>query len=292
MAKEISEKVEGSSGEILPLKVGGKDVYNPTPPFELAGKTIIAARVEDRDKESGSEVRFFELTQNAEWKLMEEEPRFLMQDPFVCRIGGNLVLGGVEVDWEKMGYKTVFYSGVDLFHLRYLTSGPAKMKDIRLVQLRDGMIGVFTRPQGEIGGRGKIGFTTINNLKELNSEVIANAKLIENQFGEEQWGGVNQALLLPDGRVGVLGHVAEFTKEENRCYKAMAFIFDPVTGKSTPMKIVAERNDFPATTAKRDDLWDIVFPAGLVLEEGGAVLYAGLSDTGIGRVKIRNPFIG
>ena len=48
------------------------------------------------------------------------------------------------------------------------------MKDIRLILLSDNRIGVFTRPQGKIGGRGRIGFMIVNSLKELGLDISEN----------------------------------------------------------------------------------------------------------------------
>ena len=42
-------------------------------------------------------------------------------------------------------------------------TGPPKMKDIRFLQLLDGRILVLTRPQGERGGRGRIGFCVVDS---------------------------------------------------------------------------------------------------------------------------------
>jgi hypothetical protein len=70
----------------------------------------------------------------------------------------------------------------------------------------------------------------------------------------------------------------------------MSFIFDPRTGENTPMKIIATREDFPTTAAKRTDLEKVVFPAGIVQRGKRVVLCAGLSDTSVGMKKISNPF--
>ena len=193
------------------------------------------------------------------------------------------MFGGVKKDWEKGVYWTEFYVGDDIHTLEYLARGPENMKDIRLVQLPDGRIGVFTRPQGEVGGLGKIGFTIVEELSRLNADVIGQAGLIEDQFGEKRWGGVNQALLLANGRIGVLGHVAEFEVDGTKRYSAMTFVFDPDLRKSTPMQVIAVREDFPMTAAKRPDLKHVVLPAGIVLNgDQTAQLFVGLSDIGVG----------
>ncbi len=279
------------NGCLLPLIVEGKDVYNPTPPFTIGGRELVAARVESRENERGSKVVFFEKIGDG-WKVVLDYPVFDMQDPFVTTIDGKLVFGGVQVDWKSGIYTTVFYVGEDINNLKHLTGGPKGMKDIRLVQLQDRKIGVFTRPQGEVDGLGRIGFTTIDKLAGLNAGVIEKATLIKDQFKKNQWGGVNQALLLANGKIGVLGHVAEFDTNKGKRYSAMSFVFDPVSGGSTPMKVIATRENFPDTPAKRLDLKQVVFPGGLVLNGAGiADLYVGLSDAKIGQLKIKNPFV-
>ena len=89
-----------------------KDVYNITAPFEDGGVQYIAGRVESRDSEQ-SQVVFF-TGSGHEWTAEPGLPRLNLQDPFVCRIDGQLVVGGVEVfdDEERPGqlnYRTVFY---------------------------------------------------------------------------------------------------------------------------------------------------------------------------------------
>ena len=74
------------------------------------------------------------------------------------------------------------------------------MKDIRLIAMENGKIGVFTRPQGE--GPGTIGFTTVNSLEQLSIAVINDAPL--GSFMPEEWGGANEIHLLEDGLLGVL----------------------------------------------------------------------------------------
>ena len=150
------EKIQVNSSKIkFILKQNGKDVYNITAPFFADGKTWIAGRVEARDSEY-SRIGFFEESEG-EWVETEREALNL-QDPFVTRIGGKLVLGGVEVfdDEERPGYlnyRTVFYRGDGILDLSRFAVGPDRMKDIRLCELEDGRILVLTRPQGERGGR-------------------------------------------------------------------------------------------------------------------------------------------
>ena len=92
------------------------------------------------------------------------------------------------------------------------------------------------------------------------------------------WCGVNSAQLLPDGRVDVLAHVAHFDSALNRHYYAARFIFDYHSGQSSPIEIVACRDDFLPGESKRDDLRDVVFPAGWLQMPEGRLLFCGTSD--------------
>jgi len=57
------------------------------------------------------------------------------------------------------------------------------------------------------------------------------------------------------------------------------------------MEIIATRNEFPPTEAKRPDLQDVVFSGGLVRHgDGTATLYAGLSDARAGCITLPDPF--
>lgn len=273
----------------------GLDVYNITAPFVDMGKTIIAARVEERDSEN-SEVMFFE-EKNQEWIPCDSTVSFPLQDPFVCKINNQLIFGGVEtfIDSQKsggMGWRTLFFRGNSIKDLNYFTSGPDGMKDIRLVQCNNGKIMVFTRPQGGPAGRGKIGHIMIENLEQLTIENINKANLLNNQFYSTEWGGVNQALQLKNGLLGILGHIACFEQDGSRHYYSTVFVFDPVSRKASPMEIIACRDDFPEGPAKRDDLYDVIFPGGIIrYPNGGAVLYAGVSDTEAHKISIPDPFL-
>ncbi len=277
--------------------VQGMDVYNPTAPFSDDGETRLAARVESRDSETDSHVRFFRMVNTDTWECVPDTPDLPLQDPFTTWIHGELIVGGVRFPVGDMQWETWFYRGEDVASLKHFASGPRGMKDIRLVELKDGRIGVFSRPQGKVGGRGKIGFLIINTLDELEKVDIYNAPLIEGQYTDDTWGGVNEAQLLEDGRIGCLGHAAEFRKHasgmEVKHYRSVSFVFDPVTLTATPLKTAAERHVFPVGEAKRSpELDDIVISGGLNrFANGMAELYVGLSDVNCGRVVIKDPFV-
>ncbi|WP_249305905.1 MTP-1 family protein [Lederbergia citrea] len=296
LLEEFARKEQPHSPEKINFKnVGGNDVYNITAPFEDDGELVIAGRVESRDSEH-SEIVFF-VKRGDNWVPKENAPIFQLQDPFYTRIGGELILGGVQIfphpkEEGALGWRTVFYRGENLNSLQEFAKGPDGMKDIRLIELQDGKIGVFTRPQGEKGGRGKIGFAIIPSLSDLTIDVINDAPLLANQFIDQEWGGVNETHLLSNGLIGVLGHIASFDQENDRHYYPMIFTFNPETGSYSDIQLIATRSHFLEGPAKRPDLMDVVFSGGLVRKnDGTAELYAGISDAEAQKITIKDPFL-
>ncbi|WP_054025985.1 MTP-1 family protein [Bacillus sp. FJAT-28004] len=296
-AYQASGKVAREAQKIhfVGTSVEGKDVYNISAPFMDEGVPVIAGRVESRDSEH-SEIMFF-IEQGGEWIPREGAPVLRLQDPFFTRIAGQLVLGGVEIfphpeNSNMLKWRTVFYRGEGIASLKPFFKGPDGMKDIRLVELRDGSIGVFTRPQGDKGGRGKIGYTNVASLDALSVELIDAAPLLGGQFIDAEWGGANEAHLLVNGLVGVLGHIACYDDSGDRHYYPMAFVFNPEDGKFSDIELIAVRADFLPGPSKRPDLQDVVFSGGLVRHaaEGVAVLYAGISDADAQKLTIADPF--
>jgi hypothetical protein len=186
--------------------------------------------------------------------------------------------------------------------LYYFTTGPDYMKDIRLVELGDGTIGVFSRPRNEDilknhGCEAMIGFSIINSLDELTAEIIENAPFIDSLFEDGEWGGCNQAYLLDSGKIGVIGHLSyshtDFLGENQSAYMNMSFVLDPVTLAVENYKIIGTRDCYPAGPAKMPHLADCAFTSGIVMrEDGKADLYSGLGDCKEGRIVIDYPFAG
>lgn len=284
----------GIAGKLIFGGVDGRDVYNIAAPFEDEGETVIAGRVERRDSEE-SEIVFF-TEKDGVWTPREGAPVLKLQDPFRTEIDGALLIGGVETypDPDNPGrllWRTMLHRGSKIADLKPFFRGPERMKDLRFTRLADGGIGVFTRPQGDKGGRGKIGFLRLDALDDLSVDAIENAPLLENQFDDEEWGGANEIHRLADGRLGVLGHIACFDDRGDRHYYPMAFVFDPETVTHTEMKLLAVRADFLPGSSKRPDLQDVVFSGGLIrLENGKALLYAGVSDAQAQVLEVDDPF--
>ena len=286
--------------------VDGYDVYNCSIPFEKDGKTLIYGRVERRSEWARSWVKLFEKTGPDEYTLIKDAMYYQLEDPYVQWIDGEMILGGTHVQKTNNGktsnYFGYFYRGHDLDDLYFFTTGPRMMKDIRLVPLKDGRIGVFSRPRGQhvvekYGSGSVIGFAMVDDLAQINADLIENAPVIGNLFGVGEWGGCNQCYLLKDGRIGIIGHKCYNDKNEKgeliSVYLNVAFIFDPITHEATEPQVIATRRSYPDGPAKLPSLVDCAFTSGIVLRPDGKVdLYSGIGDTQEGRVTIDNPFPG
>lgn len=300
--KEYKERCSRTvrDAELLHLPtLQGIDLFNPSIPFRSGDSTVMAFRGEARGT-GGSRVFFCRQTPEG-WELLKEMPHFALEDPFVVRIRGELVFGGVrllfrpgeEESGDYIGWQTDFFRGQDIAQLRRFASGPVNMKDIRLVEVGD-CIGVFTRPNGAQCREGRtadIGFCMLNDLSELTPETIARAPLLEDFFEADEWGGVNQAYDLGEGIIGALGHIACRDSAGISHYYSMAFGYDICSGHFTSPQILCDRACFPEFPEKSAALRDILFTAGAERAEGEwLVLYTGISDTRVGRAVVKNPF--
>lgn len=286
------------SAKLVFRGVEGFDVYNPSVPFEWNGKRYIYGRVEKRQEWARSWVRLFEQSGPDDWTVVPDTMVYQLEDPYISVIGKQLVLGGTHVRYNQGRLDTFygyFYKGRDLNDLFYFTTGPDKMKDIRLVELQDGRIGVFSRPRGEevrkaFGSESLIGFTIIGSLDALSADIIGNAPYIRGLFQENEWGGCNQAYLLQSGKIGVIGHIC-YAHGDTSTYMNMAFVLDPQTRQFSDLKIIGTRPCYPDGPAKQHHLTDCAFTAGIEMRPDGKVnLYSGIGDTEAARIVIDYPF--
>ena len=334
VSKSVRELVEEHRDGKEPLKVEtlrfdglgpDKTVYNPAGWFDttVGGKPIrvFAGRVESLDSETDTEVGFFvEGRGKLAGKLVPTHvpiPTLHLQDPFVKKVGDELVIGGVKVETDANGHvtswSTVMYRdhGKGLDHLTPFFKGPKGMKDIRLSRLGNGQILVLTRPQGKRkGGPGKVGYLVVDGLDDLADQGAAgkleNAPLIPGMIPDADWMGSNDPELLANGNLGVLCHLATWKGSGKRKYAAGTFGIkpvyrkDPATGKwkvnrllFTPPKVLFERADFPGAlgrSSKRTDLKDVVFPGKAELAGDKLVVYGGEGDRTVFRLELANPF--
>lgn len=303
--------------------IEGWDVYNVAPflPEQADGDerlVVVIGRAERRDT-CDSKLHFFKEKKDGTCEKIKYAKVLPLEDGFATNIDGETIVGGVtaypnstESDPGRIDYHMVFYRdrGKGLAELEEFTQGPELMKDIRLVELPmvelpespkspKSRIAAFTRPTGGDNGKGKMAYIELNGLDEINPKKLKEAKVIENQFAQGEWGGANQLYPLPDGRIGVVGHIACIDKplpgedKGRRHYYAVSCIYDPDPKKheTTPMEIIATRKNFPKGEAKNTDLQDVVFAGGMVRHGNGkATLYVGLSDAEAGCIEIDDPF--
>jgi hypothetical protein len=283
----------------------GFDVYNTSIPFYWKGKRYIYGRVEKRDEWARSWARLFEETGRDEWTLVQNDMIYQLEDPYITIINDEVILGGTHVR-KKQGnidtYYGYFYRGKDLHDMMYFTTGPDYMKDIRLVELSDHRIGVFSRPRSEEvrtlhGSESIIGFEIIDHIEDLNAEIIENATKIEELFEDDEWGGCNQCYLLDSGKIGVIGHKSYKRTDDSGIevlvYMNISFVFDLEKHQALDMKIIGTRDCYPEGPAKKPTLVDCAFTSGIVMrEDGKADLYSGIGDTEVGRIVIDYPFEG
>lgn len=297
--KERFEK-EFAAAESVVLRfhgVDGFDVYNCSIPFAYAGKRYIYGRVERREEWMRSWVRLFVETGTDEWTLVPDSMIYQLEDPFISLWQDQLILGGthVRIAQEKLDtYYDYFYRGRQLENLKYFATGPDFMKDIRLVQLADGRLGIFSRPR--VANEASIGFAIVDDLDALTAEAVQHAVPLSGILGEGEWGGCNQAYLLESGKIGVIGHqsYSEIRNgQEVLVYLNTAFVMDPLSLSVLHHQIIGARSSYPAGPAKKPELVDCAFTSGIVMRpDGMADLYSGIGDCQEGRVVIPYPFAG
>lgn len=333
----------------IAAEVSDFTLYNISKRLEIEGESYIIVRGESLKREDQSAILFFKIKEDGVCELDESAPITPGQDPFYCgKFGTRHIFGEVAVYKEaakpserqddQLSYRTVFYDfekSVNELNNpesnKPFAIGPEKMKDIRLISLDNDRIGVFLRPQGLVGGRGKIGYFEIHDISELqglfdqidvashsqdmgeknNSTEFLKSTLIEGLCLDEEWVGANDLYLLKDQsgkmKIGVLGHIANMVPDSEgrpdpsdpnkvlgiKNYYAMAFVFDPETKEKSEMKIIATAENFEEVKSKKEDLGSITFSGGLDFnEDNSAWLYVGIGDTEAGRVLVKNPFEG
>lgn len=283
--------------------VNGRDVYNCSVPFDFDGSRYIFGRVEKRDEWANSVTLLFRLDEkNNTWNKVENFDALPLEDPFFSVICGEYVVGGTHVIYEAgkiADYSTYFYKGKSPFELRLFSTGPSNMKDIRLFEIPDGRIGVFSRPRGEdvrkkYGSESIVGLVILDKLEDLTPERIEKAEYIHGMFGKDEWGGVNQAMYLKDNLVGAIGHQCYNDYRdgvEYPVYINMAYIIDFAAHEVVYKGVIGTTNCYPDTPAKLKTLVDCAFTSGIEpMKDGKTALYSGLRDCCEGMAVINDPF--
>lgn len=285
------------------------EIYNPSAAFINPPDLYRAARV---DSSNGwTKTIIFKYT--PEGLKPHLERTFDLEDPFASNIDSEITLGGVQVEksLDKIGrtvshWKTILFRGKTIPELRPFFAGPEDMKDIRLIKTAKGAIGVYTRPRSPgneaLGGDGQIGYTEFESLDALEKSSasaleIKNAPLLSFKFPKGEWGGVNHAQVVKDGKyrewILALIHRAYKDKDNSRHYSAGGLLHNPQTGEVIDLGTFVRRSDLPQGPwkgqGKDEELRDVFFPGSLDFIGDRAVITGGMSDAEIGEVEIPNP---
>lgn len=275
---------------------------NPSAPFDYEGKKVLCIRrCTSTETDDGC---FFAYNDGGIWKRLDGVDGFALQDPYISKINGEYIFGGVKgwkTDADKWTWLCEFYRGKSLSNMKHLLTGPTLMKDIRLVGLDGGKIGIFTRPQGILyrnksGHIADIGFYTEKDADNLDSYSMVKAPVISGLFKADEWGGVNQAYALKNGLIGCIGHIAygdgPFREGLTIHYYAAAFAFDPIAKEFTDPEIIASSENFPDVKARAARNSDVVFSGGLDRKSNGkADLYCGAKDSAVAKIEIDDPLV-
>lgn len=290
---DFRRRQQMGSGSLVALHgLDGLDGYNPSAPIRDGTSTYVLVRVEPRNVSFSSWSVPFRQVSPSEWEVTLDLPMLRLEDPFVSVIHGELVVGGVRIISrlrDTCMWETVFFRGRHLSDLQEFARSPLAMKDVRLIELENGRVGVFTRPWGDRENSRHIGYTELNSLDDLNHTALAHAPVLPTQPVQGQWWGANAVYALPNGTLGVLAHMA-YVVEHQRHYYAVTFVFDRFRREIVEgPAILAERACFPVYDARDPSLEDVIFPAWIDRDAG--LLYAGLSDAAIGVLPVRDPFV-
>ena len=245
-------------------------------------------------EEELSEIVLFSET-DGEWRPIEGAPTFPgLQDPCVTMMDGKVILGGVRFPvtigedrkaWQMEFYREGLNGGFD----KVLT-GPPKMKDIRFLQLPDGRILVLTRPQGERGGRGRIGFCVVDSLIQARWETIENAPS-SITARRNSGSGPTRPTCSPKTRSGS----SATSPNSGRMDRGVTARWSlHRSGDGAVERNRDHRRTFRLSPgeSKRPDLQDVIFSGGLLrLGHGRARLFAGLSDAEAGSLDLPDPFL-
>lgn len=257
--------------------------YNPSRLVQNSG----FMRVEPIDSERSAVFPF--TFENGIWRPDKDLPHFpSSQDPSLSNNYDTNILSIVRIETDQDGninnwYQPFFSFKESLNEIdEPFAVGPDGMKDIRIKQLPNKKWAVFTRPQGNGAGNGQIGYIEINSLDEL-TDAINQAKIIENIFKPEEWGGVNDIIPLNEDKVGLIGHIARYNpdNQSEKEYYSTAMVYSREREQIISLRIILEARDLPyGVRGKRPDLRNVVFSGGAIqLTDGRIKISGGSGDT-------------
>ncbi|MFH0773678.1 MAG: DUF1861 family protein [bacterium] len=329
MIKKQGTKPMGRLLEVDGIKPG-EIAYNPAVIVQkntnkiAQGANIIAARIESLNsnwldpKLYDPHVIFFTQKDDVLTPIPDTPVFHKFEDPWATWLSDpngtlQLLFGGVKVDFkEKMPIITTQFflaPSVQELDIDNPIAVIRNMKDIRVAELQTRKIAVFTRPMTGEAFPGRIGFTVIDNINDIEDCVI-NAKLLPLSLDKNARIGTNEAFAIKkidssgtmQELIHVFCHVAttdSIKKEGNEFfdfdrgiihYAGYQFEFNPDNPYDDIITLhkIAERSDFPINnkSSKGERYTDVIFPGGT----GGAKetnYFAGVEDARIGVIDLK-----
>ena len=305
-------------GKLLEVRRIGSDeiAYNPCVIVQknakkiVNGKNIIAVRVENLEsywfdrKRYDPHIMFFERVGDSLEPIPDAPVFHQYEDPWSTWITGpdgqpQLLFGGVKIDYggPKLVITTQIHMAgsvqeLDPHHPVAVVRG---MKDVRLAETSTGKLAVFTRPTRGKGFPGRIGFTMIDRIQDLEKSVKG-AHLLKFDLDKKTRIGANEVFAVKNS-LHVFCHLAtadpikrqgkEIINFEQSTihYAGYEFNLDPNPPFAAviPLRKIADRSDFPANDkfGKGERFKDVIFPGGT----GGPDLtefYTGVEDARVG----------
>lgn len=281
------------------------------------GQPIIAVRIENvksswLDPDTyHPRIMFFKRSGNCLHPLTNTPIFYQYEDPWATWIKSGdkvpqLLFGAVKFDSKNHLVSTHLFIAENVRGLN--KTNPVAiikgMRDIRVTQIKNGQLAVFTRPTQGQAHPGRIGFTLINTVEEIET-AVTKAPLLKFNLNIHTKIGANEAwtqtITNSSGIIQESIHVfchlgtTDPTRQNDRLvhdfehdpihYSGYEFNLDPQNPFAKPLTLrkIADRRDFPKNTLLSKNILykDVIFPGGT----GGSDFseyYAGVEDARVG----------
>lgn len=327
--KNNTSKPMGRLLEVRGIK-SGEIAYNPAVIVQkntnkiVQGANIIAARVESLNSHwldpnlYDPHVIFFTQQDNVLVPVPGTPVFYKFEDPWATWLDGpndkpQLLFGGVKIDFnDKIPVITTqlyLAPSVQELNVDDPITEIRGMKDVRVTQLQSGKIAVFTRPMTGKAFPGRIGFTIIDNIRDI-KKAISCVQLLKFNLDKNARIGANEAYAITKTEsigvekelINVFCHIATtdpIKQEGNEIfdfekgpihYSGYQFELNPNNPYNDIITLhkIAERSNFPINdkSSKGEKYNDVIFPGGTGGPEE-TQYFAGVEDVRIGVIDIR-----
>ncbi|MGI5841496.1 MAG: DUF1861 family protein [Patescibacteria group bacterium] len=299
------------------------DVTNPEEPsltiyngglFMDNGQLHLVARVEDLNVELARvEEYHFDPNKRGFWRDESFVSRMHHQDPSpVFTPSHGIVHSLVRTVSSKdnpnniINYRSVLWPSSKL--KRPIAKGPLGQKGLKIFYYKDEyLVAVRTRNEAvnsdayTVKSASYVG--QVKNLRQITPTFVKRLEGDQNRkikgfFAPGEWGNVTDSmLLLNNGRIAFMGHIAKYGKEfyktgliKSRNYAVIIGLLDPETLETEQVEMVLTArdvyNEYQQLEPKRPDLWNVVYPRTmgfrLIVNEAGDQKIRMVGTCGVG----------